>query len=353
MALKNVITSVKVELVYFLQTVTKKIATLVFNYPEVYGMPLDPPYDKRVEDIQDYLSGLPVHQTQFPPQAKPQKLADVFFGNMPHFEKIQRTYYYHKKEGYYNFHIPNYQNIYCLPDALSGWIQVHFNITVDVTPLVIIQQAVFIAIIGFYFLIEFRTKLYWFLTINPYTRPLIYLLSITDWITDTMAGYLPVTFGIDYTPTLLMGSLGKAADSLNHLIFTMPFLPSEGVPGILRDGNAPPKKVIIYKYLPILWKDHPIPNDLREFWYTSRPDILKFMKKYYGHLDIDFEPDKILKQIYDKQHAAKSLTQNIHHIEHLSTNLISHMSLHSNNSIEHFIVNSSDFYSQIVHKIIT
>ncbi len=42
------------------------------------------------------------------------------------------------------------------------------------------------------------------------------------------SGWFPVTFSIDYSPTLLLILIGKLADSRNHLVLTMPYLPSEG-----------------------------------------------------------------------------------------------------------------------------
>ena len=50
-------------------------------------------------------------------------------------------------------------------------------------------------------------------------------------------------------------------------------------------------------YLPILWYRYPIPNQLREFWYKERPDILDYMQKAYKDLDIQFLPEKIIKEL--------------------------------------------------------
>jgi hypothetical protein len=38
-----------------------------------------------------------------------------------------------------------------------------------------------------------------------------------------------------------------------------------------------------------------IPNDIREFWYKERPDILDYMQKAYKDLDIQFLPDNIIQ----------------------------------------------------------
>ena len=56
---------------------------------------------------------------------------------------------------------------------------------------------------------------------------------------------------------------------------------------------------------------YPIPNDLREFWYTKKPDILTFMQKNYGQLDINFLPDRIVKELIEKEQINKSLISTI------------------------------------------
>ena len=89
-------------------------------------------------------------------------------------------------------------------------------------------------------------------------------------------------------------------DNLNHLVFTMPFLPSEGRPGKMQVGRHM-RDIIMFQNLPYLWSTHPIPDELREFWYTKRPDILEFMEKGYKHLNINFLPERVLKEISEQQ----------------------------------------------------
>ena len=325
MTLANKLLYFKVVFVSGLESLTEQIATKIFNYPQNLGMPLTPEYDAKQQSMVDYLSQLPVHQTNFPPPAAPATLSQVFFGNFPDMSRIDRTFYEHKSDGFYNFYVPNYKNIFFLPDWLSQWLQINLNISVDTTPLEIIQQSVFLGLIGFFFLVEFRMKLYWFLTINPYTRPWIYLISLTDWIQDFMTGLSPVMLGVDLTAPIILGLTGKLADSLNHLVFTMPFLPSEGQPGKMMIDNEV-QDVILFRYLPSLWYTHSIPNSLREFWYTDRIDILNFMKKNYAHLEIEFLPDRILKDLSQHQQITKPLADNLHHLPEISSNLICKLS---------------------------
>ena len=55
-----------------------------------------------------------------------------------------------------------------------------------------------------------------------------------------------------------------------------------------------------FHYLPILWYRYPIPNDIREFWYNERPDILEYMQKAYQDFDIQFLPDRIIQEFNQK-----------------------------------------------------
>jgi hypothetical protein len=248
--------------------------------------------------------GLPLHQPRVPPSPDPNNMLEAIFGNVPKSSAIEKFYYESTRDGYYNFYIEHYKNVIFLPDWLSRWIQVNFEIGVNTASLEIIRDTLFSLSIYFMFFLQFRTMLYYFITINPYTRPWIYLISLSDWIYDLLF-HLGITrratfFGFPILAIIVNGVAGVIADALNHLVFTMPFLPSEGQAGrVLIDGA--PKDVIMFRYLPSLWFSHPIPDKLREFWYLERPEIYRFMKNNYGHLDIDFLPNKILKQIYESQ----------------------------------------------------
>ena len=81
-------------------------------------------------------------------------------------------------------------------------------------------------------------------------------------------------------------------------------LPSEGERmKLLIDQQL--RDVLVFHYLPISWYRYPIPNDLREYWYTERPDILDDMQKSHRNFDIQFLPDRIVQEL---NHPASSLT---------------------------------------------
>ena len=113
------------------------------------------------------------------------------------------------------------------------------------------------------------------------------------------------------------------------------------------------KDVILFRYLPSLWYTHPIPNNLREFWYTERVDILNFMKKNYTHLDIHFLPDRILKDISQNPQVTKPLTENFPDVTHLSTNLLCHVPTDNNQFLNFFVENQVDSIFEVMHKYIT
>lgn len=328
MTLADRILELKISIVSGLSSLIDTIATKGFNYPENLGMPIHQ-YDDRQLAVWKYVSKLPMHVTQVPPAAVPKTLSQAIFGNFPVLPTIERTFYEHKSDGFYNFYIPNYRNIFFLPDWLSQWIQLNLDISIDTTSLELFRQGIFFGFLAFLLIMELRIRLFWFLTINPYTRPWLYLIALTDWVYDVMAGFTPVFMGLDLTPTLLLGVIGKVMDSLNHLVFTMPFLPSEGVPGkMMIEGEM--KDVILFRYLPSLWYTHPIPDKLREFWYKERPEILDFMEKNYKHLDIDFVPNRILKEIYKYQQEQNMIADSV---QNLSTSMICQVSLYSHDLI--------------------
>jgi len=260
------------------------------GYPDVPGMPIFPlDFEAR-----DQLMGqdlLPKHITEIPPtQAqRPETLTEAFFGTFPYTMPIEKHFYQHKAEGYYNFYVENYRNMYFLPDWLSGYIQIHFNITVDHSGLELCRDVFFYVILLYGAIVSIRTTLFWMLAINPYTFPWVFAVDFVDWIYDALAGILPCFVGIDLVPSIFAMLIGKVTDSANHLVFTMPFLPSEGNRvKMLIDGEL--KDVVQFHYLPYLWYKYPIPMNLREFWYSERPDILNFMEKNYSQFGINFRP---------------------------------------------------------------
>ena len=267
-----------------------------FGYPTNPGMPTmsEIPSDQYARS--QFLDSLPTHRTYWPPVQRPETWFEMIFGPTPKVESVPRYIYESKEEGFYNFYIENYKNIYFLPDWLSEFIQVRLHICLDITVLETIREVFFVGLMVYSQIVILRIALSWFIYINPYTVPWCYIAAAVDWTEDVLQGIVPAILGVNITGSVFLGILGVVADSLNHLVFTMPFLPSEGEETKLLI-NEQMKNVLVFHYLPILWYRYPIPNDIREFWYNERPDILEYMEKAYQDLDIQFLPDDIISEL--------------------------------------------------------
>ena len=293
-----------------------------FGYPTNRGMPTmsEIPNDQYARSR--FLDSLPTHNTYWPPIQRPETWFEMIFGPTPKLETVPRYIYESKEEGFYNFYIENYKNIYFFPDWLSEFIQVRLHICLDITILETIREVFFVGLMVYSQIVILRIALSWFIYINPYTFPWCYIAAAVDWTEDILQGIVPAILGVNITGSVFLGILGVLADSLNHLVFTMPFLPSEGEETQLLI-NEQMKNVLVFHYLPILWYRYPIPNDIREFWYNERPDILEYMEKAYQNLDIQFLPDNIVSQL-NQSSISSSLVDFDSNLNHLvSTELLS------------------------------
>lgn len=267
----------------------EKTASLL-GYPKNPGMPRTPDFSNEIEFRSRFIDNLPSHKTFWPPIQRPETWFETIVGPAPKLELVPRYSYENKAEGFYNFYIENYKNIYFLPDWLSEFLQVRLHICLDLTVLETIREILFVGLMIYSQIVMLRIALSWFISINPYTFPWCYLAAAVDWTEDILQGIVPSILGVNVTGSVFLGILGVIADSLNHLVFTMPFLPSEGEETKLL-VNQQIKDVLVFHYLPILWYRYPIPNEIREFWYQERVDILNYMQTVYGSLDINFLPN--------------------------------------------------------------
>lgn len=322
-------------------TFFQTIASL-FGYPKNPGMPTIPDVSSEVYSRGRLLDSLPRHQTFWPPIQRPETWFETIFGPTPKVETVPKYIYESQDEGFYNFYIENYKNIYFLPDWLSQFIQVKLNICLDLTVLETIREVLFVGLVVYSQIVIFRIALSWLIYINPYTFPWCYLVAAVDWTEEVLQGIVPAILGVNLTGSVFLGILGVIADSLNHLVFTMPFLPSEGEETkLLMNGEM--RDVLKFHYLPILWYRYPIPNDIREFWYKERPDILKYMQNAYKDLDIQFLPDNIVKQLNQQ-----IISTHLSH-DSISTQILSTTTLVQT----HIDSNSLNFLNDTLHSFLT
>jgi uncharacterized protein YggT (Ycf19 family) len=276
------------------ESLFKKLAGL-FGYPENPGMSTVYGLSDEASLRSQFLENLPLHQTFWPPIQRPENWFETIVGPSPKIDAIPRYVYENREEGFYNFYIENFKNAYFLPDWFSEFLQVRLNFCLDITLLETIREVFFIGLVIYSNIVILRITLSWFIYINPYTVPWCYVVAAVDWTEEVLQGVVPAILGVNITGTIFLGILGVLADSLNHLVFTMPFLPSEAEESklILQQQM---KDVLIFHYLPILWYRYPIPNEIREYWYKERPEILDYMLKAYKDSDIQFLPDSVLQQ---------------------------------------------------------
>ena len=271
----------------------KKIAGL-FGYPQNPGMPTIYEMPNETYVRSQFFDNLPIHKTYWPPIQQPETWFEMILGPIPKVDSIPRYIYENKDEGFYSFYIENYKNLYFLPDWLSEIIQVQLNICLDISLLETIREVLFIGLVIYSQMVIIRIAISWLIYINPYTFPWCYLVAAVDWTEDVLQGIVPAILGVNITGSVFLGILGVIADSLNHLVFTMPFLPSEAEETKVLINNDM-KDILVFHYLPVLWYRHPIPNNIREYWYYQNPEILQYMQKSYKDLNIQFLPDNTLQ----------------------------------------------------------
>ena len=298
----------------------KKIATL-FGYPQNPGMPTVYEMPNETYTRSEFFDNLPIHKTYWPPIQQPETWFEMIVGPAPKVESIPRYMYENTEEGFYSFYIENFKNLYFLPDWLSEFIQVQLNICLDISFLETIREVIFIGLIIYSQMVILRIAISWLIYINPYTFPWCYLAAAVDWTEDVLQGIVPAILGVNITGSVFLGVLGIIADSLNHLVFTMPFLPSEGEATKVLINNDM-KDILVFHYLPILWYRHSIPNNIREYWYYQNPEILEYMQKSYKDLNIQFLPDNIVQDLNLQAH--DSLVSQINNLsESLSAEILS------------------------------
>lgn len=264
-----------------IRTFFQGIARL-FGYPKTEGLPTSY-LNNELFAREQFFNQLPSHQAGVPSSQRAETVFEVIFGSVPKIELISKYFYENTEEGFYNFYVVNYKNLYFLPDWLSEFLQIRCHFFLDTNGLESIREILFVGLIFYCQLMSFRITLSWFVAINPFVFPWCYLSGLVDWAEELFLGVIPTVFGINIFSTVVLTMLGRVADNLNHLVLTMPFLPSEGEEKRILI-NQQIKDVIVFHYLPALWVRYPIPNKLKTFWCQERLDILEYLETHYVNL---------------------------------------------------------------------
>lgn len=262
-----------------------------FGFPELPGMPILP--NKTFFWSPDAIMyELEERRLPFPPVTFASNYLEIILGSIPKPYELPKVFYESASDGYFSFYIENYKNIYFLPNFISEFLQIRCNFCVDISFLEVCRETLFFILFLYHHIVSIRIVLGWYLIINPYTFPFSYFIALVDWIEDATYGFLPPITGLSVAAPILTMLIGKVADAVNHLVFTMPFLPGEAIKGKrFIDGEL--KNVLIFKHLPILWYKYPIPNELRTYWFYERQDILDYLQQAYKDLGVQFTPDNI------------------------------------------------------------
>ena len=254
----------------------------------------------------EYMLDAPKHVTASYKEIQAWSWKEVFFGrkkpmNRIEFKKIENT-----QQGYYGFEFMNYRNLYYLPDWVSAFIQLQLHVnTYDVAYNVHIATYDFLIFWGAMW--NIRMLMTFYLYINIYEPPFSYFASSLDWVEDLFGGMAPTVLGVNTFGIIVLLILGRITDAMNHVIYTMPYLPSEGeyhdraLPNVEDTYLAmyvPPKEMIVmYHYFPALWFAYGIPDEIRVEWFQK--DIIKmeyYYKLYAEVLGIQVLPNYILDE---------------------------------------------------------
>ena len=270
------------------------------------NLPLDIPLEDAVDAAMSYLS-VRVPRINGWLDVLTNPLADM---------KIHHLYNFSdNKDGFINFLVS--RQVLFLPDFLSKIIQLYGGINGNdyTLNLILLQQGMHGFLGVFMRLCEVRVALNFWIIFNPYAQPWVLLTTATEWYTESLSGMFPVFFGIDYTATLMIGVLVQIREYVESLVFTMPYLPSEG-----REEIIGSHKVYIFEGLPKLWYENGIPEQVREEWYNQYPFITEFFIKNYSNSGINFVPTKEFEEFY-KNNPYQSLMN----LNEFSSNTICHM----------------------------
>jgi hypothetical protein len=249
-----------------------------------------------------YMTEAPRHMAANYQEIKAMNFIEVFFGQRKPMNQIVRTTIKNVDEGFYGFYHSNYQNIFYLPDYLSTFIQLQLN-QPDAAVLELYHNTLYDFLIFYTAMWNFRILLSWYLYINIYTVPWSYLASGLDWMEECFGGAAPSFLGASSIGVLIGIVLGKMTDALNHVVFTMPYLPSEGEhwirPTLEYDYSIDQtiyEQLVKYHYFPRLWYFNGIPDKVRMDWFENNPFYLEYYYKLYGLYQIQVLPNYVLDE---------------------------------------------------------
>lgn len=211
-----------------------------------------------------------------------------------------------------------------------------YNHQANINTLRKIQEQLYEILVIFNTCCNLRLTMGWWLLINPYQRPFDFLRTGTDWWLNMFMGSIPLVIGIDLSSAISLYINSIVIDFLRDLALVVPYRYSDGEllteegfndlhpfisKGLQKLGCT---EVRVFRGLPSIWTENPIPNGLREYWFTKRPNVTGFLiTNYYEKLGINFLPNRILKDLLEKSKNDSVSISLLNNFENMSTNLIS------------------------------
>lgn len=248
---------------------------------------------------------------------------EVFFGQYKPMNFLIRSPIQNLEEGFVGFSHPNFKNIFYIPDHISTFIQIQLD-QPDALPPQLCHNMVYDFLIFYTAMFNFRIQLGWFVYINVYQIPWVYLISGVDWIEDCFGGFAPSFLGTNSLGIIVGVISGLVTDAMNHVVFTMPYLPSEGEHWVRPTdevdwtGDVIMQQIVKYRYLPRLWYFNGIPNKIRLKWWKENPFLIEYYYKTYGLYKIQVLPDFMLEEFPEWKDMTNLNTEMIELITRLS-----------------------------------
>lgn len=224
-----------------------------------------------------------------------------------------------------------------LSDFLQNFLNLcgFYNHQKNINNLRTFQEQFYKILLLFDMLCGARLMFGWWLVFNPYQQPFDTVRTITDWWLNAFTGAIPLVLGTDYSSMISQILTGLLIDYLRDLAFILPYKKNEGQ--LLNEEdfkslNTELAKVLekcgteirIFRGLPSIWSENPIPNGLREYWFTRRSNVTEFLiQNYYENLGINFLPNRVLKDLLEKSKNDTLTVSLLNNFENMSTNLIS------------------------------
>nr|BBC77526.1 hypothetical protein Ycf89 [Nitzschia sp. PL1-4]BBC77556.1 hypothetical protein Ycf89 [Nitzschia sp. PL1-4] len=267
------------------------IISFIYRIFRIFSYFLGYPYNKGIPFLiktSDFF--IPEHKTFWPTVQPTSNWFEVFITPWPQMNLIEKYKY---KSFYLSFFIFEYKNINFLPNILSEFFQISLDNFNETDFLKSLRETLFVGSMTYTHMLNIRVTSSWFTKFNPFDFPWRYFCLLIDPFEDFMTSYLPAEFfQVSIELPFLLFVFGLIGDQINHIVYTMPYLPSEAKSsGIIVRRKL--RKILIFQGLPLLWCKFAIPTLLKEFWSSRHPHILDYLNILMGDMSYTMLSDQL------------------------------------------------------------